>query len=117
MLDAKGAARELSAALHLVAPSEDGWSTSVLTCSAAEHRDLDKVWDQLRAHRRHLERTGQLAEQRRRQDVSWMWATIDDRLLTRFRASRQARAAELEEHVRRGEITPTAAADHLLADP
>ena len=47
----------------------------------AEHRDLDTVWDQLRAHRRHLERTGQLAERRRRQDVSWMWATIDDRLL------------------------------------
>ena len=101
VLDAKGAARELSAALHLVAPSEDGWSTSVLTCSAAEHRDLDAVWDQLRAHRRHLERTGQLAEQRRRQDVSWMWATIDDRLLARFRAARQARAAELEHQVRR----------------
>ena len=87
VLDAKGAARELSAALHLVAPSEDGWGTSVLTCSAAEHRDLDKVWDQLRGHRQHLERTGQLVERRRRQDVSWMWATIDDRLLTRFRAS------------------------------
>ena len=26
----------------------DGWSPSVLTCSAAEHRDLDTVWDQLR---------------------------------------------------------------------
>jgi len=111
---AKGAARELSAALHLVAPSEDGWSASVLTCSAAEHRDLDTVWDQLRAHRRHLERTGRLTEQRRRQDVSWMWATIDDRLLARFRAANQRRAAELEDRVRRGEITPTAAADTLL---
>ena len=35
VVDAKGAARELAAALHLVAPSEDGWSPSVLTCSAA----------------------------------------------------------------------------------
>ncbi len=116
VVDAKGAARELTAALHLVAPSDDGWSPSVLTCSAMEHRDLDTVWDQLRAHRRHLERTGQLAEQRRRQDVSWMWATIDERLLAGFRAANQARAAELEERVRRGEITPTAAADTLLGD-
>jgi LAO/AO transport system kinase len=88
----------------------------VLTCSAAEHRDLDKVWDQLRGHRRHLERTGQLVERRRRQDVSWMWATIDDRLLSRFRASHQARATELEDMVRRGELTPSAAAAQLLAD-
>jgi LAO/AO transport system kinase len=116
VLDAKGAARELSAALHLVAPSEDGWGTSVLTCSAAEHRDLDKVWDQLRGHRQHLERTGQLTERRRRQDVSWMWATIDDRLLSRFRARHQARATELEDMVRRGELTPSAAADRLLAE-
>ena len=50
---------------------------------------LDAVWDQLRAHRQHLERTGQLAEQRRRQDVRWMWSTIDDRLLARFRAAVQ----------------------------
>ena len=116
VVDAKGAARELTAALHLVAPSDDGWTVSVLTCSAVEHHDLDTVWDQLQAHRRHLERTGQMTEQRRRQDVSWMWATIDERLLAGFRAANQTRAAELEERVRRGEITPTAAADTLLND-
>jgi LAO/AO transport system kinase len=113
---AKGAAQELSAALHLVAPRDDGWVTPVLTCSALERRDLDTVWDQLRAHRRHLERTGQLAEHRRSQDVRWMWSTIDDRLLARFRAHVKARVAKLEEQVRAGEITPTAAAERLLGD-
>ncbi len=115
VVDAKAAARELAAALHLVAPSDDGWTTSVLTCSAAEHVDLDTVWDQLRTHRRHLERTGRLTEHRRRQDVRWMWATIDDRLLARFRAAHRDRAAELERQVRDGLITPTAAAEALLA--
>jgi len=112
---AKGAAQELSAALHLMAPREDGWVTPVLTCSALERTDLDTVWDQLTAHRRHLERTGQLAEHRRRQDVRWMWSTIDDRLLARFRAATKARAAELEAAVRAGTITPTKAAETLLA--
>ena len=74
------------------------------------------MWDQLRAHRRHLERTGQLAEQRRRQDVRWMWAAIDDRLLARFRARVKDRVADVEAQVRAGEITPTAAAERLLGD-
>ena len=45
-----------------------------------------------------------------------MWATIDDRLLSRFRATHQARAIELEDMVRRGELTPSAAAAQLLGD-
>ncbi len=97
-----------------MAAREDGWVTPVLTCSAQEHTDLDTVWDQLRAHRRHLDRTGQLAEHRRRQDVRWMWATIDDRLLSRFRATVKDRVAEVEARVRAGEITATAAAESLL---
>ena len=113
---AKAAAQELSGALHLVAPRDDGWVTPVLTCSALEGIGLDAVWDQLRAHRRHLERSGLLVEQRRRQDVAWMWSTIDDRLLTRFRAANRDRAAELETQIRRGEITPTRAAEQLLHD-
>lgn len=114
--DAKGAALELSSALHLMAAREDGWVTPVLTCSAAERIDLDTVWDQLRAHRRHLEQTGRLAEHRRAQDVRWMWSAIDDRLLGRFRESVRDRVTEIEDRVRRGELTPTAAADTLLAD-
>ena len=114
VIDAKAAARELSAALHLMAPSDDGWTTPVLTCSATEPSGLDVVWQQLQAHRHHLERTGQLADRRHGQDVRWMWSTIDDRLLARFRAAVRERAATVEEQVRRGDITPTAAADTLL---
>jgi LAO/AO transport system kinase len=115
-LEAAGAARELAAALHLVAAEPDGWGVPVLTCSALEGLGLDDVWTQVEAHRRHLERSGELVEQRRRQDVAWMWATIDERLLSRFRASPRVRdrLAEVEAAVRRGELTPTAAAHALL---
>ena len=43
-IEAEGAARELSAALHLVAGSSHGWDPPVLTCSALEERGLDDVW-------------------------------------------------------------------------
>ena len=98
-----------------MAAREDGWVTPVLTCSALERLELDTVWAQLRAHRQHLDRTGRLAEHRRAQDVRWMWSAIDDRLLARFRATVKDRVAPVEADVRGGRITPTAAAEQLLA--
>ena len=45
-----------------------------------------------------------------------MWATIDDRLLTRFRSTPAVRdrAGALEVQLREGTITATAAANELL---
>lgn len=116
VVEAAGAARELATALHLVAAGPDGWRVPVLTCSAVDGAGLDEVWGRVDAHRRHLADTGDLLEQRRRQDVAWMWATIDDRLLTRFRSAPavRARLAAVEAAVRRGELTPNAAAHALL---
>ena len=56
--EAAGAAKELAAALHLVAPSPHGWDPPVLTCSALEGDGLDEVWSQVGAHRAHLDRLG-----------------------------------------------------------
>src|SRR5262245_27081569 len=72
-IEADAAAKELAAALHLVAATQHGWAPPVLTCSALEGVGLDEVWNQIAAHRAHLERHGALAEQRRTQDVQWLW--------------------------------------------
>jgi LAO/AO transport system kinase len=114
-LDAEGAAAELSAVLHLMAPV-DGWSASVLTCSAIEGDRLDDVWAQVQAHRAHLERRGALAAKRRRQDVAWMWAAVEDQVLARFKARVAERGVALERDVAAGLVTPTRAAMQLLDD-
>jgi len=116
VVDAGIAANELSAALHLMAASTTGWNPPVLTCSAVEKTGLDIVWQQLVQHRNHLDKIGELAEKRRRQNVDWMWATIDDQLLSRFRASDavRKRAVRIEAAVRAGTMSPTAAAEELL---
>ena len=118
-LEAEAAAKELSAALHLVAGDPHGWDPPVLTCSALEERRLDDVWRHVAAHRAHLEHGGTFDDHRRRQEVDWMWATIDDQLLSRFRARPDVRerVASLEDAVRNREITATAAARALLDDP
>jgi LAO/AO transport system kinase len=114
--EASGAAKELAAALHFVATSPHGWDVPVLTCSALDGDGLDDVWRQVTAHRAHLDRHGLLAEHRRQQDVEWMWATIDDHLLGRFRAAPavRRRTPELEAAVRNGTMTAAAAAQELL---
>ena len=115
--EAAAAAKELAAALHFVAPSPHGWDPPVLTCSALEGDGLDEVWGQVSAHRAHLERRGALLAARREQDVHSMWSTIDDHLLSRFRATPavRRRRAELEAAVREGSMTATAAAAELLS--
>lgn len=115
-VEAVGAAKELAAALHLVAASPTGWDAPVLTCSAREEVGLDEVWRQLVAHRLHLRETDRFAEHRRLQELDWMWATVDDQLRTRFRAAPEVRAilTEVEAAMRNGRTTATAAAHRLL---
>ena len=87
----------------------------MLTCSGLTGTGLDAVWGAVEAHRRHLDGGG-LDSRRKRQDVEWMWATIDDRLLARFRGDPAVRAevVTIEAAVGAGTITPAAGARRLL---
>ena len=115
--DAELAARELADALHLLTPTYAEWNPPVLTCSAREEVGLDGVWEQITAHREALGATGALAGKRMRQQVGWMWGTVEDRLLNRLR--RDAHVRELSERLvsdlRDGTTTPTRAASAILA--
>jgi LAO/AO transport system kinase len=117
--EAQGAARELTSALHMLAPSPDGWSTPVMTCSAIERTGLLEVWDQVVAHRTHLDRRGELTAKRHRQDIEWMWETVDKQIVARFRRRPevQRRGAELEQALRDGTTTASLAANDLLGEP
>ncbi len=116
-VEAKGAARELAKALSLLHPAGSLWVPPVLTCSALHDTGIDDVWSQVEQHQAVLEKNGLLADRRARQQVQWMWATVEDHLISGFRArpAVRAEAQRLEEQLRAGEITPTAAARALLA--
>ncbi|MFP5489639.1 MAG: methylmalonyl Co-A mutase-associated GTPase MeaB, partial [Acidimicrobiia bacterium] len=114
--EAAAAASELADALHLLHPVTEGWAPPVLTCSALEEARLDAVWQQLEAHRAHLAATGQLEERRRRQQVRWMWSTVEDRLLDQVHRDPHVQAVlpDLLDALDRGATTPTAAALAIL---
>ncbi|MGJ6961988.1 methylmalonyl Co-A mutase-associated GTPase MeaB [Streptosporangium sp. G11] len=113
-LDARKAARELAGALRLLGAER---TPPVLTCSGLTGAGLDELWRRVVQHRDTLEASGELAELRRRQQVRWTWALITDRLLTGLREHPEVAAivADVEREVREGALTPSLAADRILA--
>jgi len=70
----------------------------------------------VRAHRAALESSGELTAKRADQEVAWMWATVQDRVLGRLRtdSATRERVAALEKDLRAGRTTAAAAATDLL---
>jgi LAO/AO transport system kinase len=116
-MEARKAARELAGALRLLRSGETTWQTPVLTCSGMEGTGLEELWRQIVRHQDTLEATGELAAKRRRQQVSWTWTLVRDRLLAALHDHPDVRAitAEVEREVLDGTLTPSLAADRVLA--
>ncbi len=112
---ARSAAAEYRAALSILAPASPLWTPPVVTVSGLEGDGLEPLWDTILDHRARHEAKGLLAERRRRQDVTWMWAMIDERLRARLTHDPQTRAflRRLETGVAAGEISATAAAEDV----
>jgi LAO/AO transport system kinase len=115
--EARRAARELAGALRLHGRPEDGWTTPVITCSAATGDGLPEVWDLIDSREQALRDSGELDRRRREQQVSWMWSLVTDQLMDRLRGSRElhAIAPDLETAVRAGALAPGLAAQRLIA--
>jgi LAO/AO transport system kinase len=120
-IEARAAARELSAAIRLIYPRETLWRPPVLTMSALEGAGLTELWDTVLQHRDILTAAGEFDARRRAQQVDWTWAMVRDAVLDRVLNHPGVKAvrAETERQVRDGEITPALAAQRILeaADP
>jgi LAO/AO transport system kinase len=115
-LDARTAARELTAALRLMQDPGAAWRPPVLTCSAVEQSGLDEIWDRIGKHRSALEAHGELDRRRQDQQVDWAWNLVHDELLSRLHSDPRVRALvpDLERAVRDGSLTATMAAEQIL---
>jgi len=115
--EARGAARELASALRLVRGRERrAWTPPVVTCSGLTGEGVDEVWRQVLAHRASLGEEG-LAAKRSEQRRELTWALVREELEQRLRRSpgvAAVRGAVLAA-VASGEVSPTEAADRILA--
>ena len=112
---ARAAAAQYKAALHILAPASPLWSTPVVTISGLTGEGLEALWSKIEAHRHRFEAKGFITQKRRRQDVKWMWAMVQDRLQARLRSDPElkARTPALEAAVAAGTLAPTLAADEI----
>lgn len=114
---ARAAAAEYRAALHILAPASPLWSPPVILISGLANQGLHDLWAKIVEHRTRFTASGDFAARRRAQDVKWMWAMIEDRLMGRLRDDRtlRARLPDIEKAVAEGRLAATAAADEVLA--
>jgi LAO/AO transport system kinase len=84
--------------------------------SALTGEGLEELWGEIGRHRERLAASGELAAKRRRQQVQWMWAMLDHRLMQALQRHPVVRALlpELERSVAEGRLTPTLAVERVL---
>ncbi|CAM3663727.1 methylmalonyl Co-A mutase-associated GTPase MeaB [Smaragdicoccus niigatensis] len=113
---AKAAAKELAGALRLIHPRDSLWRPPVITMSGLEGVGLDTFWDTIVKHRQVLTDAGQFDENRRRQQVEWMWSMVHDQLLRRLASNPNVKKIrrEVEQSVRDGGLTAALAAQRIL---
>src|SRR6201999_3437826 len=86
------AAAEYRAALHILSPRSEHWHPPVLTYSALTNKGIDALWQKVLDHRTAMKASGEFEARRRQQQIKWMWAMLEQRMLARLRADPSMRA-------------------------
>ena len=115
--NAKRAARELSAAMRMVRPENASWHPPTMTMSAVEHEGIDTFWKHVQDHHKAMLESGAFEHTRREQQVQWMWSMVHETLLQRLNTNPNVVATRrlVESQLRQAQITPTLAAEKILA--
>lgn len=111
------AAGDYANAMHLITPPGVSWEPPVVTCSGLSGTGLAELWEKIIEHRSRLTASGALAEKRQAQMLRWMWTLVEDRLVSALRSDPKIAAVigDLEAEVLTGKLTPSIAADRIIA--
>jgi LAO/AO transport system kinase len=106
------AARQYGTALQSLSPPP-----VVLTCSALEQTGVEAVWTAVERRHARLAASGALAERRRRQNLRWLWALVEDQL--RQAVHTHQAVCEIRDELERAVVagaTPAAAAARRILE-
>jgi LAO/AO transport system kinase len=109
------AAEQYRRALESLA-GRHGDAPAVVTCSALHQEGVDAVWGAVERRHARLTASGGLAERRRRQNLRWLWALVEDRLRHAIHTHPEVCAIRegLERDVLAGAVPAAAAARRIL---
>ncbi len=103
-------------ALRIVTPNSPTWTPPVVTISALQNTGLDALWEKIGLFKRLMQESGEWGTRRRAQLIRWMWAMVDDRLMSTLRADPKVKSltATLERDISDGKVTASLAAEKIL---
>jgi LAO/AO transport system kinase len=109
------AAQQYRQALGSLAGRHDD-PPAVLTCSALRNEGVEEVWGAVERRHARLAARGELAERRRRQELRWLWALVEDgvRRAVQGHSGVMAIRDGLEQEVLAGTTPASAAARRIL---
>jgi LAO/AO transport system kinase len=115
---AERACAEYTNALHLLPPSESGWSPQVLTCSSHEHTGINEIWQTIEEYVSHTRKNGYFKRKRSQQAKYWMYEFIHESLQSHFYAHPLVgqKLEQLERQVLDGSISSFHAAMEILKE-
>ena len=114
---ALAAAAEYRAALNILAPRSQHWSPPVVTYSALTGAGIPELWDTIVDHRRRMSEAGELEARRREQQLKWMWAMLEERMVSRLRSDPvlKQELPKLEAAVAEGRMSAAVAVEEIAA--
>jgi LAO/AO transport system kinase len=103
-------------ALHITQPKTPTWQPPVTMCSALKEHGIAEIWTHLQDYREKLTATSEWQEKRQKQRVKWMWAMVQDKLMSDFRNAAAVREnlPAIENDLLAGRLTVTLAVERLL---
>jgi LAO/AO transport system kinase len=113
---AKLTASDYQHALRIISPASPTWTPPVVTVSAMLNQGLDVLWEKIQHHHRLLTDSGERDTKRQSQMIRWMWAMVEDRVMTAVKAEPKVKTLipGLEKDIGAGKLTPTLAVERIL---
>ncbi len=108
--------RVLQDSLHYLAPPTPGWPAQAVTCSALAGAGIAELAGLFESFLRTTRGNGAMEERRRRQNLAWAHAMVEEALRERFyrHPAVAARRAMWEQAILKGRVPVTAAVRELL---
>jgi len=117
LLAARQAVSQYQRALDIIVPRSPHWSAKAISCSALHGEGIQQIRQVIEEFREIAKQSGEMEQRRQRQRQQWLWAQVEERLLTDLRMNEQVRSqlSQCQSAVDSGTMTPSVAADQLIA--
>lgn len=108
---------EFERVLHFLSGATSGWMPPVRAISSRTSEGIPELWQDIERFFLHVRASGAFDARRRHQEIEWWRQLVEQELRARFLSSPEiaAEAALLEQDVLAGRLSPTVAAEELLA--